>query len=138
MYLKPPNYNFPLKSNTQDYENILFIVEKIFGLGFGASTNSITRLSEYLNINLIKYHTYESTLFAIYNNGGLLLIFVFSLCYLKIFILYKKINFSFLSIGVFSLLIFSVGSVVYENFSFFSIFIISCLYLKYIKQEIDE
>ena len=71
------NLSFPEKLNTQDYENIPNIKEKILGLGFGASTNSITRLSEYLNINLIKYHTYESTLFAIYNNGGLLLLFCF-------------------------------------------------------------
>ena len=57
MYIKPPIYHFPEKLNTQDYENILNIKEKILGLGFGVSTNSITRLSEYLNINLIKYHT---------------------------------------------------------------------------------
>ena len=138
MYLKPPMYNYPLKFNDKDYENILFVVEKFFGLGFGVSTNSITRLSEYLNINLIKYHTYESTLLAIYNNGGLLLLFLFLFCYLKIFISYKKVNFLFLSIGFFSLVIFSVASVIYENFTFFSIFIISSLYLKYKKQKIND
>ena len=138
MYIKPPMYNFPDKLNTQDYENLLYIKENILGLGFGVSTNSITRLSEYLNINLIKYHTYESTLFAIYNNGGLLLLFLFLFCYLKIFISYKKVNFLFLSIGFFSLVIFSVASVIYENFTFFSIFIISSLYLKYKKQKIND